>query len=285
MSITLNGYPLDSTNFPNGEVGFEVGNRSANVRWKYAGDHELLHLKMLADHIVPISQSNLVIDYLPYSRMDRVRDNWVFTLRTVCDLINSMGWGHVWVAEPHSDVCMGLLRNATAWYPTHRNFWRVMQDISFEPKKDYIIFPDAGAEKRYADMYKGFKTMVGLKKRDFQTGQIERFHLVNYEDIGAEGMMETVGRKAIIVDDLCSYGGTFMATADRVKMLGIDDITLLVAHLEQSVYEGQMLRPESPITRVYATDSIHPDPEHKGRWPGGHLKVNLYNNAWPMESK
>lgn len=278
MSIVVNGFQVETTNFPNGEVGFETIRGEVNVRWKYDGDHELVHLKMLADHYG--SNSNLIIDYLPYSRMDRVKGNWVFTLKTVCNLINSMGFAHVWVAEPHSDVCMGMLDNATPWYPTHQGFWQVEREIGFDRNKDYLIYPDAGAEKRYADMYKGFKTMTGFKKRDFQTGKITSFNMV---DSLADGPMDTIGRKAIIVDDLCSYGGTFLATAERlVTSYGIEDITLLVAHLETAVYKGKLLQLDSPIKTIYTTDSIHRiHPELDFLTSS---KIKIYQSHWPREA-
>lgn len=242
---------FDPVKFPNGEIGFELyAHGNATVYWQYEGDHELVHLKMIRDHI---SGGILVIDYLPYSRMDRIKGEWAFTLKTVADMINSMDWGYVDIAEPHSDVSIALINNSRPFYPTRLIFDRVCEEIGFEKGKDYIVFPDAGAEKRYADMYTGHKYMVGYKKRDFDTGKITSFNLMDSLGFN-EG---AAGSKAIIVDDLCSYGGTFLATAEALeRSYGIVDTTLLVAHLESKVHDGEMILSDL-IKNVYATKSIY----------------------------
>lgn len=273
--ITINGENFEPTKFPNGEIGFEFNNGTplVNIIWSYEGDHELLHLKIISDYcsVSPI----LTIEYLPYSRMDRVKGNWVFTLKSVIDLINSMNFSYVKVAEPHSDVCMALLNNSQPFYPTNLIFDKVCEKIEFEKGKDCIVFPDAGAEKRYSGMYPGHRYMVGFKRRDFQTGKITEFSLLDPTDNKSMPQAAPVRkRKAIIVDDLCSYGGTFLATAEALEWnYGIVDTTLLVAHLESKVHDGKMILNDL-IKNIYATKSIYNPVNVWGLRP--HPKIHIY---------
>ncbi len=265
--ILINGEKFEPVRFPNGEIGFEIEDKGIDISWSYEGDHELVYIKMLADRCSP---SVLDIRYMPYSRMDRVKGDWALTLKSVSNLINDCGFYWVRVAEPHSDVCMALLDNAEAYYPTKIHFDTVMLETGFVKGSDYLIFPDAGAEKRYASWYDGHRYMVGYKNRNFETGKINSFKLI--DQTGRSPMLAE--RKAIIIDDLCSYGGTFEATAEAVADgYGILDVTLLVAHLETSVHKGKMI--DNPIIKnIYATNSIYHPKDLNALKP--HPKIHLY---------
>lgn len=270
--ITVNGKEIDWTKFPNGEIGFQINSDiCANVDWTYQGDHELVQLAMIANQCFA---GGLNIRYMPYSRMDRVKGDWAFTLKTVIKMINSMEWSYIDIAEPHSDVCVALfdfIYNARPYYPTALHFDQVCKDIGFIKGQDYIVFPDAGAEKRYGGMYEGQRTLVGVKSRNFETGKITAFNLYSADD--SISVMSSP-RKAIIIDDLCSKGGTFLATAEALRDDHmITDVTLLVAHLETAVHQGAMLDSDV-IKRVYATRSQYfPHDVHALR---PHPKLNFY---------
>jgi ribose-phosphate pyrophosphokinase len=263
--ITVNGMNVDWTKFPNGEIGLDLRGDSAHLTWSYQGDHEIFQLGILANQFVI---SSLDIKYLPYSRMDRVKGDWAFTLKNVCKAINDCKFMRVDVAEPHSDVSMALLNDAEAYYPTALYFDQVCKNIGFVKGTDYLVFPDAGAEKRYSGMYPGHRYLVGTKLRNFDTGKIEAFRLVQVTNPGFEA------NQAIIIDDLCSYGGTFLATANELERgFGIKDVTLLVAHLETSVHRGHLLDSDV-VKRIYATRSIYHPTDVNALRP--HEKIKLY---------
>jgi ribose-phosphate pyrophosphokinase len=119
-----------------------------------------------------------------------------------------------------------------------------MSEVKFNKNVDYLVFPDAGASKRYSSL-KGFHTLVGHKHRDFETGEIKSLDII--------GSFNKVGKKAIIVDDLSSYGGTFVKTSEALKSRGIEEIYLLVAHAENSIFKGKLFE---NINKVFTTDSI-----------------------------
>ena len=240
--------------FPNGELNFKKIEEWADhgvsedggriIQFKYTSDADLIHLLMIARS--PIFRSrplHLDIKYMPYARMDRggyTSSNCA--LRTVGELIRAMEFDSISVCDPHSDLTLAYLgTNADAYYP--------FEDIRFEAS-DIIMFPDAGAQKRYAGMscFKSNQQIVGNKVRDFKTGKI-----VSYEVSGL-GCIE--GNKVVIVDDICSYGGTFKLAGDAVKKFNPSSIDLLVSHCEAAIFKGKLFEPDSPINHINTTNSI-----------------------------
>jgi ribose-phosphate pyrophosphokinase len=251
--ISLNGEPLEFRTFPNGETlvnGEQIlsfADDSNIVSFKYENDGDLIKLmfvkSFLDDHRY---KADLIIYYMPYSRMDRVEGSSVFTLKYIANFINAMNFGQVTLIEPHSDVSLALINRSRAKYPSIDLLDQVILETGFNPEEDYLFFPDAGAQKRYSKV-RGFKQLVGFKVRDFQTGQIQKLDVV--------GSIEKPGFKAIIVDDLCSYGGTFLLSAEGLREAGASEVYLLVGHCENSVFQGKI--PQSNLlNRVFTTDTI-----------------------------
>lgn len=262
--IDINGHEIVFDKYPNGETmapGAAINHAAASARgvyknvkvtFKYETDQDLINLMFVRKHLGQ-QLVDLHISYMPYSRMDRAGDVGVFTLKTVCELINSLDFHTVIVQEPHSDVTPALLDRCACLYPTIALLPVVVAKIGFDRVWDYLFFPDAGAQKRYASVT-GYKTAVGYKQRDFGTGQL----LGKMETHGFTADPYTRGfvasnTEVLIVDDLCSKGGTFIMAVHALQKLGIGHIHLLVAHCENTMWDGQLL---NYIDGLWCTDSI-----------------------------
>ena len=250
--IKINGKEINFTHFPNGETVvkksyiLQVG--LARIEWSYNSDSEFMELyyikKLLDEQNI---RSELTIYYMPYSRMDRASIDYGFTLKWVCDFINSLNFKRVEVLEPHSDVTMALLNNSTASSITETFVTNIINEIE-NPNGDLSIklfFPDAGAQKRYGGMF-NIESLVGFKHRDFKSGQIV--------DLQVLGNI-TKGDTIIIVDDLCSGGRTFLESAKKLKELGASRVVLFVTHCENTIYSGYLLKTDY-VDHIYTTDSI-----------------------------
>ena len=88
----------------------------------------------------------------------------------------------------------------------------------------------------------------GIKKRNWETGTIEGLDVAGAVDL-------IKGKDILIVDDICSRGGTFLHSAKKLKELGANDIYLYVSHCENTILEGDLLNGDL-IKKVYTTDSI-----------------------------
>ncbi|UUV45978.1 phosphoribosylpyrophosphate synthetase [Bacillus phage vB_BanS-Thrax1] len=264
--IKLNDSLVEFEEFPNGETllvkesiqhSLKDGKEN-HIHFKYESDKDLIRLMILKKHIdnwtgmfdIKIA---LHIYYMPYSRMDRSEDMSAFTLKHVAEFINSLNFNHVFVYEPHSDVTPAVLNRAESVFINFDLIEKVKQEVGFNIEEDYIMFPDAGASKRYGKM-NAKNVAIGHKQRNFQTGQIEGFDVVfnSHED--------TRGKKVIIVDDMTSYGGTFIHSEIALRKLhGFKEVYLLVAHAENSVLHGNPktgINLFDHIDKVFTTDSI-----------------------------
>lgn len=245
---------LEFGKFPNNETivkNHELLNVSdgCELFWTYENDNDLMELYYTSEYIKEnnIKDVILYICYMPYSRMDRRNKDYGFTLKYVSNLINSMNFSKVKVLEPHSDVTCALLNNSMAISPTKYFVDKIKVEIGFDEEKDFIFYPDTGAFKRYEDLYPENKILCGFKTRDFKTGNIKSLDIL--------GNIENHMNKVIIIDDLCSKGGTFILSADRLKKWGFNEIYLYTTHCENTIFDGYI--PETKlIDKVFTTDSL-----------------------------
>lgn len=258
--IKINGEVFEKREFPNGESLIDFKNTQVFetnfIEYYFDGDDsliELMFIKKEIDFIGKHPKVDLYIKYMPYSRMDRRMETFAFTLKHICEFINDLGFNSIVVDEPHSDMSVGLLDDARQNLTSLNVLDKALVDIDFDVEKDYIVLRDSGAEKRYTKPLSEYyikKTMVGVKNRDLQSGKIISFDLI--------GDMNMQGGRAVILDDLCSKGGTFLATAAKLKERNCSEVYLVVAHLENNVNSGSL--PTSDlIERVYSTNSIYTD--------------------------
>lgn len=257
--IKINGREIEFKSFPNGEtkliendLDFAISQSvMQEISFKYQDDSDLIKLMMVKRYVdentskLISGEANLTIYYMPYSRMDRSESGSAFTLKYIADFINKLNFGKVTVIEPHSDVTPALLDNVEARYINFDLLPKVMEEVEFDKEEDFIVFPDAGASKRYHSMKDIKNVLIGHKHRDFQTGKITNFNLV--------GDFEGMGDKAIIVDDLSSYGGTFVHTAKALREEGFKEVYLLVAHAEWNIFRGELFK---NVDKVFTTNSI-----------------------------
>lgn len=252
--ITLNGNRVDIGSFPDGTMLIKESAQCvwANIRWTYEDDRELLALIYLTKHLRAnhVEKIYLLMPYIPNARMDRVKNEEdVFTLKYFAEILNSLNFTSVMVLDPHSSVSEALINNLTVISPK-----TYISEAEFRMKNDgvdvdhmVVFYPDSGAAKRYADMV--CRTYAyGIKNRDWQTGKIVGL------DVITNGI-DIAGKDILIIDDICSYGGTFLHSARKLKELGANDIYLYVSHCENSILNGELIN-SGLIKKIYTTDSI-----------------------------
>lgn len=254
--LKLNGKVIEITKFPNSEVlikdkdNLNIGVNTNLIEFKFESNMDFLDLMFIKKHIdekCPSSKKVLSIPYLPYSRMDRTEGEAVFTLKYICEFINMLKFDKVITLEAHSNVSLALLDRLENINYSVNLAKKCMEDINFNKEKDYIVFPDEGARKRYKRDFSDCKILTCEKQRDFSTGKISQLKI-------NEPSVEP-NFKAIIVDDLCSYGNTFIMASNTLKELGAEEIYLCVTHSEDGLFLGDIFK-TSFIDTVYTTNSL-----------------------------
>lgn len=251
--ILVNGIEVEQSHFPDGTLCLkhEINSLSKhiapiNIKWFYENDGELFTIiclaKKYADH-----KKTLYMPYCPHARMDRVKkDEDTFTLKYFCEVINSLNFNNVYVVDIHSSVAAALLNNVSNLSPiTQIN--NVIKSLNMKYKDLLLFFPDEGAMKRYSEEL-GKEYAFGIKKRDWSSGKILGLEVVNKELVK--------DRPVLIIDDICSAGGTFYHSAKVLKDLDAKEVYLYITHAENTMITSDMYNTEGLIKEIYTTESI-----------------------------
>lgn len=232
-----------------------INDKSAEIeiRWNYENNEELLAVYFLTKHIQAAGYHNLILNmpYIPNARQDRVKNpEDVFTLKYFAELINSLDFMEVRVLDAHSNVSLALIDRVKQDTP-QKYIEKVIGEIEQKNgKKPLMFYPDEGAGKRYSGMI-ALPYCFGIKNRDWNTGEIKSLSV-------AGGTELIAGSDVLIVDDICSYGGTFVHSAEALAALGAKDIYLFVSHCEENALKGKLCEC-TRIRQIYTTDSIFQD--------------------------
>jgi ribose-phosphate pyrophosphokinase len=251
--LTLNGEQVNVTLFPDGTsqvwnipldtLSKHVNSRIFIIDWNFSHEGELFQLCQLVDllkTIKPNYQISLNMDFLPYSRQDKVvSNNTTFALTTFAKIINSLKLDRVSTIDVHSDAAMFLLNNFRNDFPyTH------VAAAFREVQPDVICFPDKGALSRYGKelAFLGKTYVWGEKVRDQSTGHIVKCTLQG----------DVYKQKVLIVDDICDGGMTFIMMAKALLTAGASSVNLYTSH---GIY-SKGLRPlrEAKIERIFTKD-------------------------------
>lgn len=222
------------------------------VDWQWEDPSEYMLLYFITSHLHEKYGDcflSLNMPYIPDARMDRVKDPYkeLFTLKYFAKFLNSLKYDEVHVLDPHSHVSAALIDHVVIHQPTE-----FVKKIVSENNIDVICFPDEGAMKRYGDDINFRTSIYGEKHRDWSTGRINGVIIHNPYDIDLED------KHILIVDDICSKGGTFYHAGKALREFNPSQIDLFVSHCEQSIFDGMLLKPgsDSPILNIYTTNSL-----------------------------
>lgn len=276
--IYLNGKKVEFIEFPNKErrldlpanmVNIDLYQIVNNVYWKYEDDKSIFELLAL-DYAIKTycEQYNLYIGYMPYSRMDRIeKEGTAFSLDIITNILtkNLSSVNHIFILDPHSDITLNLLNNKQKYKKTvayefeesntPNNKYEFAKDVidytKLDINKAWFVFPDKGAAKRYnADDYPN--VIICEKVRDFATGKIQEIKA----HIEKQTTTPEKDAPIIIIDDLCSYGGTFVGAIKAIENdLNIKSKNnwLIVTHAEEAMTQANI---PNTFSKVFSTDSI-----------------------------
>lgn len=252
--IYVNGKAIDISKFPDGTSSFHLNplewlTAAHEVTWRYEGDHECMAVWHIVNHLRNFFDRGfiaLTMPYVPNARMDRVKNtDEVFTLKWFAEFINKLPLDEVRILDPHSNVSAALINNVKVRSPM-KFIEKTISKLDDNGLDVMLCYPDEGAAKRYSDMAQKDYTFC-VKRRDWRTGNIQGTTLMDPEKVK--------DRNVLVVDDICSRGGTFMHTAKALKEAGAKQIYLYVTHCEHTIFEGDLLT-SGLIEHVFTTNSI-----------------------------
>lgn len=255
--ILMNGYTFGAEKFNSGEVSYkpvEIKKDHNTIELFFEDNKDITDLIFLVDYIRDVmgfdTKLTLKMLYVPYGRMDRQIDGYLFSLKYFKNIINKMYFNEVITLDNHSkqteEYLMGFVEEDLNPYieKVLKKFW-----------PDYICFPDKGAYSKYPKKIKkaidGIKYFYGEKERVLDDSRkISRYKL-NMTELSMEG------KKVLIIDDICCTGGTAMIAAQEMRDRGASEINLWASHCESNVIKYDIVREGSPITKIYTSGSIN----------------------------
>ncbi len=151
--IKLNGVEIKINHFPDGtqllKYDWEIVKYCNTITWRYEKEEELSTLIFLTLDVKDKNSKatvNLLLDYVPNARMDRVHKNDVFTLKWFAEVINWLGFDNVYALDVHSNVSLGLIdriRTCNLDHIIHTILDNIRENV--DSIDDLIIyFPDDG---------------------------------------------------------------------------------------------------------------------------------------------
>ena len=121
------------------------------------------------------------------------------------------------------------------------------KEKEYDSSKITVFYPDEGAMKRYSDTHE-YPRAFGMKTRNPETNRVDSLKIA-----GDAGHIKD--NYVLIVDDICSKGGTFYFAAKKLKELGAKNIYLYITHCENTILEGDLIK-SGLVKKIFTTDSI-----------------------------
>lgn len=266
--------------FPGGEIHIKIDERMIPI---LSNDHcidivtrlntsqDIMFLLLMVDVIKKDYKGFLIrlfLPYMPYQQADRnFGENESFSLKTMTNLINSMGLYEITVFDPHSDVCMGLLNNSVVMDNS-----KFILEVLFQMRDEYvavsgfgeadtnilvkegkfvdkrvtdnliILSPDAGAYKKIFKLCEkiGFKGQIECcsKSRNHNTGELTII-VPKFDE----------NKNVLIIDDIALGSNTFFNIRKELKN---PKVFLAVSH---GIFNDNVDKLETEFEKVFTTNS------------------------------
>lgn len=286
--ITVNNLEPSFSVFPNGEFNIALSktviktleNGVAEINWHFNGNDELLKLGILVSALEPhVYKINVNGGYLPYSRMDRYEKGKYnpFSLRTFINMLPIPADANVSITYSYSDVHNVPVAEELFVMRAHDNvnFSFLISGVNIiyyakayldKFEKALVVLPDKGSLTRYSQFINDGKMSIkgvvdaevamGYKKRDFDTHEITDFGITKLTDNSPidKEYVESFD-KIIIIDDVVSYGNTFINLIDYLGNLGANTLDLFVGNVEDALWRGDLLG-NKYLGNVYTTNYL-----------------------------
>lgn len=205
------------------------------------------------------------IPYFPYARQDRIcAQGQAFSLDLMTRLLNSNSEKFagqrqkIVVWDCHSPMTLELLRKNTRFQAVIniepieiiQQSPALMQILSAD--NTVLICPDAGATQRTQAIANGInpqrqhaiEVINCEKKRDPSTGKISTT---------AVDSPDLTGKTAVITDDICDGGATFIGIAKQLRSLNCQNIILYVTH---GIFSKGLAVFDGLVDQIFTSNSL-----------------------------
>ncbi|PIE23439.1 MAG: ribose-phosphate pyrophosphokinase [Planctomycetota bacterium] len=257
--------------FPDGEIDVKV---NVDVRGSDCFvvqptcppvNENLIELLVLIDCLRRASAERItaVLPYFGYARKDRKDEGRVpITAKLVANMITTAGADRVLTVDLHAAQIQGFFDIPVDHLYARRSFLDVLEADGYRGDDLVVVSPDVGGVKLCRAYSKELGAGLAIVDKRRVSGSVTK----------VEHMVGNVqGKRALIVDDMISTGGSISDAARVVKEHGAREVTLLASH---GVLCGPAVErlDAAPIECIYISNTI---PLPKERRPKKLKSVSL----------
>lgn len=197
------------------------------------------------------------IPYFGYQRQDHIfRIGEAVSVEVVAKILETVGITRLIAVDLHSIKIEQAFNIPVVHLSALSVFAEFIREKKWNKNSATLVSPDMGGIRRIKILSKMLSDMPYAaieKNRDLATGKVT-----------ADKITGKINKKAIIVDDMISSGGTIALAAKLLKKQGAKEIYVFATHPVFSDKAPKLLQ-ESEVKKVYVTDTID-IPEEK-RFP------------------
>jgi ribose-phosphate pyrophosphokinase len=213
--------------FPAGEVYIKtnvpLGTKTVRINSRAKNSDDIVKILMACDSLQRQGARyiELFLPYLPYSRQDRVCGHGeAFSLKVLAYMLVPV-IDRIITYDVHSNVALTLIDQRLKVYDNHREVLDFVDFIMPKGKKLALISPDAGSAKKAQKLY--------------DTGMFDTVVFCNKRRVGKKVVVDDInnnlsGMTAIVVDDICDGGRTFIELGKKLRDRHVEEMHLFVSH-------------------------------------------------------
>ncbi len=241
--------------FPDGEIGVQVlesvRGRDVFIVQSIARhpNFYLMELLILVDAMKRASARSIiaVIPYYGYARQDRRgKEREPITAKLVADLLQRAGVTRVLTMDLHTEQIQGFFD-----IPVDNLYARplIVEALSKLKMDEFVVVtPDIGSIKLARSYAEALKVDLAIvDKRRVSAKQVEMTALIG----------DVKDKNILLVDDMCSTGGTLKTAVRVCKQAGARDVRVAVTH---GLFVGKGLLEDSGIEKIVMSNTV-PAPE------------------------
>ncbi|MBF8262701.1 MAG: Ribose-phosphate pyrophosphokinase [Parachlamydiales bacterium] len=236
--------------FPDGEIGVQI---HENVRGKDVfvmqslsrrPNHYLMELLIMVDALKRASAKSIVavLPYYCYARQDRKEKGRVpITAKLVADLLEKAGVTRVLTMDLHAEQIQGFFDIPVDNLYARPLFLSAIKEMRL--KNLVVVSPDVGSNKMARKFAEDLSVDIAIvDKRRYSAEKVVANALIG----------DVSGKNVVLVDDICSTGGTLLVAAKVCKQGGALSVDAFVSH---GLLVGDWVC-GSDIDRVFVTNSV-----------------------------
>lgn len=213
-------------------------------------DENYMQLFFIADALKRSGAKSItaVVPYFGYQRQDHIfRIGEAVSVEVVVKILETVGVNKLIAVDLHSIKIEQAFNIPVVHLSALSVFAEFIKEKKWSNNSATLVSPDMGGIRRIKILSKMLSDMsyVAIEKnRDLATGRVT-----------ADKIAGKINKKAIIVDDMISSGGTIALAAKLLRKQGTREIYVFVTHPVFSDKAPKILQ-ESDVKKVFVTDTI-----------------------------